>query len=228
MGFVTLYTRSHDKEWHEARLLAKASSRRRMANNDRQHRWSEIHLYATPHGRYLCQVIGRSLVPNEVNRYRLVRAGSIGDMIDALGHGWLAKQVYDAAGIVHAVSLDNSRPTKQAPLWELQQENAPDLTFYGHKLDAVTSRSGERADHIRWTEIHLYRTTGGHLVCQVLGCSLVVGEITRHLVHLGDSPLGLAEKLGRGRLANQLYLNMGWPFGKAYIPHYRDLHNYAA
>lgn len=228
MGTVTFYTRSHKKEWHEARLLANASSRTDIANGNRPPRWSEIHLYVTPYGRYLCQVIGRSLVPEEETRYGLVRANSIGDMIDALGYGWLAKQVYDAAGIDHAVSLDNSQPAMHAPLWGLKQENAPDLMFHGYKLDAVTSQDDRRADRIRWTEIHLYRTVGGQLVCDVQGCSMVAGEITRRQVHVGDSPLDLAEKLGRGRLANQLYLNMGWSIGKANIPHYRMLQNYAA
>lgn len=212
MRQVKLYTRSAGKEWHEAKLLAQVSSR---GSKIRQTRWSELYLYTTPHGRFLCQEVGKSLHAAETTRYRLVRAETPEEIIKAIGYGWLAKALYDAAGIDHAEHIDRARPPKRATCWHLQQENAPDLMFHGYKVASVSSACEQQPRRIRWTEIHLYQTVCGQIACEVLGRTLVEGERTRQQVYIASTPTELAGNLGYGRLANKLYLDMGWSIGRS-------------
>lgn len=79
--------------------------------------------------------------------------------------------------------------------YRLERTGAVDLEFEGRVIANVTSRLDESAP--RWTEIVVYRTTGGKYVVEVIGMSTYRGEKERRDVKIADSPEGLVEALHR-------------------------------
>lgn len=218
MESVTFYTREGGAVCHLAQLIASVSSFDPELNADR---WSELSLYITPQGHFLCQGAGKSRVPGEVTRYQLKKAGSTKELFEALGFGWLAKRLYSSAGIEHAKQLDPHLPAGNGVPWHLERDGDQDLVLYGHKLLSVTTDhpAGSRP---RWTELHLFRISSGKLVCHELGCSRVKREITRRQAYIALSPRSLMEQIGEGRLANMLYQEMGWRESVCQIPRYKQ------
>lgn len=81
-----------------------------------------------------------------------------------------------------------------------------DVSFTGEELASVSSwKEGSQ----RWTELDLYRTAGGTLICHEIGASKVEGERTRFAVHTADSEPDLIEQVGTGWLAKELYRAAG-------------------
>lgn len=94
MNLTTFYTRALQRERHIARPVASVASRA----SQHQTRWCELHLFVTPYGRYLCQVIGRSINQGEAARYSLQRGHSQENIMDVVGYGGLARTLYEKAG----------------------------------------------------------------------------------------------------------------------------------
>lgn len=73
------------------------------ANSDR---WTELVLYKTPSGKFICQIIGRSRIEGEYDRF----AGTIVDnersVIEYFGLTWLSKELFEVAGIDASVKVD--------------------------------------------------------------------------------------------------------------------------
>ena len=69
-------------------------------------RWTELALYRTGSGKYVVSQVGNSTVEGEVTRYRTYVADSESELVEKVGYGWLAKNLYDLVGISHAKSLD--------------------------------------------------------------------------------------------------------------------------
>lgn len=69
-------------------------------------RWTELTLYKTKGGKYVCHQIGRTRWQGERDRY----SGKVCDSLDAVvaffGHRWLAKELYDTAGIDASKPID--------------------------------------------------------------------------------------------------------------------------
>lgn len=69
-------------------------------------RWSELTLYKTKGGKYICEQIGRTRWDGERDR----KSGEVCETIEEVkaffGHRWLAKELYDAAGISDTVEVD--------------------------------------------------------------------------------------------------------------------------
>ena len=79
-------------------LLAHASSMSTAKNSGKQ-RWSELSLYKTDKGLWVCYRIGRSSIPGERSLYTYEIFESVEDVATFFGFGWLAKELYDTAGL---------------------------------------------------------------------------------------------------------------------------------
>jgi hypothetical protein len=62
-------------------------------------RWTELYLYLTKAGKYVAQEIGKTLVPGERDRYSAQVCDTEAEVVRYLGTNWLAKKLYEQAGI---------------------------------------------------------------------------------------------------------------------------------
>lgn len=62
-------------------------------------RWDELELYRTTAGSFVCMIENCSRWTGERNTRRAAVVSSAAEVIDFFGHGWLAKEIYDEAGI---------------------------------------------------------------------------------------------------------------------------------
>jgi len=62
-------------------------------------RWSELRLYRTRGGKYICEQIGRTQWQGEHDRHSGAVCETEVEVQEFFGHGWLAKELYDDAGI---------------------------------------------------------------------------------------------------------------------------------
>lgn len=92
---------------------------------------------------------------------------------------------------------------------ELERDTGPDVRFQGERIAAATSLEHDGPRNIRWTELTLYRTRGGKLVCAEVGHTRWQGERTRRAVHVADGEAELVDALGYGWLAKELYDDAG-------------------
>lgn len=60
-------------------------------------RWTELTLYRTKGGKYVCQQIGRTCWQGEKDRYSGLVCETADKVAEFFGHGWLAKELYEAA-----------------------------------------------------------------------------------------------------------------------------------
>ena len=73
---------------------------------EQQTRWTELELYLTQGGSYVCAEIGLSRWQGEHNFYRAIVADTVGRVVEFFGHGWLAKELYADAKIDTAETID--------------------------------------------------------------------------------------------------------------------------
>lgn len=69
-------------------------------------RWTELALYKTAGGKYICHSIGRTQWQGEHDRYSGKICETVDEVIKFFGHGWLAKDLYTLADIDAAVTVD--------------------------------------------------------------------------------------------------------------------------
>jgi hypothetical protein len=69
-------------------------------------RWTELALYQTKGGKYICASIGRTQWQGEHDRYTAKVCDTEAAVIEFFGHGWLAKRLYDEAGIDPAEAIE--------------------------------------------------------------------------------------------------------------------------
>lgn len=89
--------------------------------------------------------------------------------------------------------------------FELSCDQGPDIRFQGEKIASASSFKHDGPRNIRWTELTLYRTQAGKLVCAEVGRTKWQGERTRHNVHVATDEGELVKLLGYGWLAKDLY-----------------------
>lgn len=204
MGPFTLFNDEGIPTEFNGWKLAHVSSRTFKPDAER---WSELTLFGGIKGGALaCQEAGHSNVPGEVTRYRLINASSARELIHRVGYGWLAKKLYDAAGIDHAIEIGTS--ANGGHTLHLASSTGPDVRCSGsHSLTVSTDRPAPH-QRDRWSELHLYCLNDGSYVCHELGCSRIEGELTRQHVICAKDPQELMRQLGNGRLAKELYAKM--------------------
>lgn len=69
-------------------------------------RWTELNLYKTKSGKWVCQEVGMSLWVGEETRYSVHIAETDKELVDSLGAGSLAKDLYYSAGIECVEDID--------------------------------------------------------------------------------------------------------------------------
>lgn len=96
----------------------------------------------------------------------------------------------------------------------LDNDNAPNVGFEGELIAEASSSSNNASGYYsgspgRWTELKLYRTKGGKLVCQTVGHTQHSGEQTRYKVGVCETEADVIEFFGHGWLAKELYSRAG-------------------
>lgn len=105
----------------------------------------------------------------------------------------------------------------------LENDGDLDVRFEGYKLGSWSSRRRApevQNDDTRWTEIHVYwrpdpdagkdrPESVGRYIVQEIGVTMWQGEVDRHTVHIADTEGELIEALGTGRLAKEVYRDLG-------------------
>lgn len=84
-------------------LMATASSR----SNDTT-RWTELELYKTQTGKFVCSEIGYTQWQGERDHYKAKACNSVEEVTQFFGYGWLAKRLYERANLDTAIDLDAS------------------------------------------------------------------------------------------------------------------------
>jgi len=69
-------------------------------------RWTELALYKTKGGKYICHQIGRTRYIGERDRFSGKVCSTAEEVIEFFGHQWLAKELYEASGLEDAVEID--------------------------------------------------------------------------------------------------------------------------
>lgn len=76
------------------------------SSDDRPGRWTELKLFKTSSDKYVCQQVGVTCYQGERNRYSGVVCETTEEVIEFFGHRWLAKELYEDAGIDDAVNVE--------------------------------------------------------------------------------------------------------------------------
>lgn len=69
-------------------------------------RWMMLKLYRTAGGKFVCQSIGCTQWQGEKDRYKAAVCETEADVIEFFGHGWLAKDLYEEAGITDTIEVE--------------------------------------------------------------------------------------------------------------------------
>lgn len=69
-------------------------------------RWTELNLYQTKGGKYVCQCIGYTRWQGERDRYSAKVCDTVEEVREFFGHRWLAKELYEGAGIEDAETVE--------------------------------------------------------------------------------------------------------------------------
>lgn len=77
-----------------ATLVAEVTSRA-----EGRKRWTELRLWRSPAGKLVAEQLGRSELAGERDRSMAWVCDATADVVRHLGHGWLARELYKAAGI---------------------------------------------------------------------------------------------------------------------------------
>ena len=69
-------------------------------------RWTELNLYKTKGGKFVCEQIGYTCWQGEHTRRKAVVCETEEEIIDFFGQGWLAKDLYESAGIENVEEVE--------------------------------------------------------------------------------------------------------------------------
>lgn len=69
-------------------------------------RWAELRLFKTAGGKYICYQVGRTTWNGEKDRHSAAICENYQEIIEFFGHRWLAKELYDDAGIDDTVDVE--------------------------------------------------------------------------------------------------------------------------
>lgn len=81
------------------------SAGKRTAGRGPNTRWSELALYRTESGRFVCHQVGRSQISGERDRLSGKVCASAEEVQEFFGHRWLAMRLYEIAGIDAVVEI---------------------------------------------------------------------------------------------------------------------------
>ena len=90
-------------------LLASQSSsldKESSASSGTTGRWTELRLYRTQSGKYICEQVGRTQWQGERDCCKAAVAETQEKVIEFFGTGWLAKKLYEQAAIECVLDID--------------------------------------------------------------------------------------------------------------------------
>lgn len=90
-------------------LIAKVASSPDQAHprySKQTGRWTELALYKTQTGKFVCSEIGCTSWIGEHTRYKAEVCDSVEEVTKFFGYGWLAKELYEKAKLDTAIDLD--------------------------------------------------------------------------------------------------------------------------
>lgn len=88
---------------------------------------------------------------------------------------------------------------------QLSRDDDTDIRFKGRKLGSVSNFSYYGLHSQRWTELTLYQTQGGKLVCQQVNRIKSAREPQVKTLYVVNSEKELFNKVGYSNLAKTLY-----------------------
>lgn len=110
MEIITLEINNAPNIRFTGELVASASSSDNQAMGSSYSgetgRWTELALYKTASGKYVCHEVGRTRWQGEHDRYSGEVCETLDQVIEFFGHRWLAKELYAEAGIDDAVEVE--------------------------------------------------------------------------------------------------------------------------
>lgn len=68
-------------------------------------RWTELYVYKTVSGKYVCYSVGKTLLSNEKDRCSYAIFDEITDISNFFGFTWLAKHLYSAINLDVALKI---------------------------------------------------------------------------------------------------------------------------
>lgn len=84
-------TKGKDYEF-KGELLADASTLRPQTG---QERWTELKVFVTEGGKYVCQKIGRTTIPGEINFSSIYHTENIEDIFKFFGASLVCRKIYE-------------------------------------------------------------------------------------------------------------------------------------
>jgi hypothetical protein len=91
---------------------------------------------------------------------------------------------------------------------ELDNDNAPDISFRGKLIGAGSSQDSIR-QKTRWTVYRIYRTAGGKLIGQIIGRTIWQGEVDRYTAKVCSSEQELVRFIGYSDAAKEAFSEAG-------------------
>jgi hypothetical protein len=80
-------------------LLSEVDSRDFRVSPGQADRWTELRLYQTKGGKYICESCGRSAVRGETDRFNISVAETQGDVFKMFRSSYLSKALFEDAGL---------------------------------------------------------------------------------------------------------------------------------
>lgn len=84
-------------------VVAHASS---YSSTNSKGRWTDLCLYKTKGGKYVCESIGRTQWQGEKVKFKAYVAQNFEEIKEFFGQGWLAKELYDDAQIENVIDIE--------------------------------------------------------------------------------------------------------------------------
>lgn len=79
--------------------LAEVSSRKQHRDGEWAKHWTELALYQTEGGKYVCECVGRTSLDHENEKNDAVVCDTLDEVVKYFGTGWLAHNLYTEAGL---------------------------------------------------------------------------------------------------------------------------------
>ncbi|RKX64296.1 MAG: hypothetical protein DRP42_06595, partial [Tenericutes bacterium] len=80
----------------------------------------------------------------------------------------------------------------------VRSDSGQDLVFKGRLLAHASSAPAKPTPRARWTELNIWETQAHAYVCQVLGCSTFLDEITFSRAEVYENAGGAADMFAKG------------------------------
>lgn len=178
-------------------------------------RWTELALYKTEYGRYICYKEECTRWQGEGCRSTALVCNSINDAIDFFGYTWLAKDLYENGQIDAVNNIDANEADMTNDTITLSVDNKPDIRFTGECIGAASSSDNNASGSSysgstgRWTELKLYKTIGGRYICHQVGRTRWQGERDLYKAKVCETEEDVISFFGHRWLAKELYANAG-------------------